>query len=86
MQVHEFCQENMFYAYKIASACIANRLSTMLPNLIYRDQKGFMKRRCTGETIRLLVDVLMFAEAEKYQAFCLWWMFRKRWIVFYGQL
>ena len=38
-------------AYKIASACIANRLSTMLSNLIYRDQKGFMKGRCTGETI-----------------------------------
>ena len=36
-------------AYKIASACIANRIKLILPKLIHSDQKGFMKHRYIGE-------------------------------------
>ena len=53
-------------AYKIASACIANRLKVMLPN-IHNDQNGFMKGRYIGEIIRLLYDVLVQTEIEQNQ-------------------
>ena len=52
-------------AYKIASACLANRLKTMLPNIINEDKKGFTKGRYIGENIRLLYDVLLYTEKEK---------------------
>ena len=40
--------------YKMASACIANRLKTVLPDIISEEQKGFMKGRFIGESTRLL--------------------------------
>ena len=50
--------------YKIASACIAGRLRTVLPIIIDEDQKGFMKGRFIGENIRMF-DVLVYAEKEQ---------------------
>ena len=47
--------------YKIASSCIAGRLKTVLPQLIHVDQKGFLKGRYIGESIRLLYDTLLYA-------------------------
>ena len=47
--------------YKIASSCIAGRLKTGLPQLIDVDQKGFLKGRYIGESIRLLYDTLLCA-------------------------
>ena len=44
--------------YKIASSVIANRLKTVLLNLINEDQKGFISGRFIGENIRLIYDVL----------------------------
>ena len=41
-------------AYKIAWACIANRLKTVLPKIIHEHQKSFMKGRHVGENIWLL--------------------------------
>ena len=50
---------------KIASLCIANRLKVMLPKIIHEDQEGFMKGRYIGKNIRLLYDVLQYAETNK---------------------
>ena len=47
--------------YKIASSRIAGRLMTVLPQLINVDQKGFLKGRYIGESIRLLYDTLLYA-------------------------
>ena len=52
-------------AYKIASACIANRLKIVLPKIIYKDQTGFLKGRYIGENIRLLYDSLVYTEKEE---------------------
>ena len=51
-------------AYKIASACIANRLKHVLPNVINECQRGFMKGRYIGENIRLIYDTIVYTENE----------------------
>ncbi len=48
--------------YKILSACIANRLKTVLDKLIHENQKGFLKGRYIGENTRLLYDVIQSAK------------------------
>jgi hypothetical protein len=50
--------------YKIASACIAERIKSVLPRIIHTDQKGFMAGRYIGENVRLLYDVLFYTEKE----------------------
>ena len=52
-------------AYKIASACIANRIKTVLPDLINEDQTGFIQGRFIGENIRKLYDLLQHTEEKK---------------------
>ena len=42
----------------MASACIANRLKTVLPDIISEEQKDFMKGRFIGESTRLLYDII----------------------------
>ena len=49
-------------SYKIASACIANRLKTVLPNVINNDQTGFLSGRYIGENIRTLYDLMAHTE------------------------
>ena len=51
-------------AYKIASACIANRLKTVLPKIIHDCQTGFLKGRYIGENIRMIYDTIQYAEKE----------------------
>ena len=46
-------------SYKITSSRIAARIKTVLPKIIHKDQKGFMKGRYIGENLRLLYDVLV---------------------------
>ena len=54
----------------------------MLPKIIHEDQKGFMKGRYIGENIRLLYDVMQYAETNKQTkkcpVYCLWLILRKR--------
>ena len=49
-------------SYKLASACIAERLKRILPYIINEDQTGFISGRFIGENIRLLYDVIDYAE------------------------
>ena len=51
-------------SYKIASACIAARLKTVLPKIIHGDQTGFLSGRYIGENIRLIYDVLFHTETQ----------------------
>ena len=44
--------------YKMASACIANRIKSVLDNIIHENQKGFIGGRFIGENIRLIYDIL----------------------------
>lgn len=49
-------------SYKIASACIANRIKTVLDYLIHGNQKGFLKNRFISENTRIIYDVLHEAQ------------------------
>ena len=49
-------------SYKIASACIAERIKSILPKIIGEEQKGFLTGRYIGENIRMLYDVLSYTE------------------------
>ena len=44
--------------YKLASSVIANRLKTILDQVVHEDQKGFISGRFIGENIRLIHDIL----------------------------
>jgi len=44
--------------YKMASACIANRVKSVLSELIGEKQRGFIPNRYIGENIRLIYDIL----------------------------
>ena len=48
--------------YKLASACIANRIKNVLSNLISKDQTGFVKNRYIGENTRLVYDIINYCE------------------------
>jgi len=45
--------------YKIGSAAVANRMKTMLPELINEDQTGFIPGRYTAGNLRLIYYVLI---------------------------
>ena len=51
-------------AYKIASACIAQRIKSVLPSIIHESQTGFLPGRYIGENIRLIYDVLVHTECH----------------------
>ena len=46
--------------YKIGSACIANRIKSVLEELINEDQTGFVKNRFIGDNLRLIYDIINF--------------------------
>ena len=46
----------------MASACIANRIKTVLPLLIHNDQTGFISGRYIGENIRNLYNLLQYTD------------------------
>ena len=50
--------------YKIASACIAERIKTTLTELISDDQTGFISGRYIGENTRLTYDILHITDEQ----------------------
>ena len=50
--------------YKIMTKCIASRLKKVLPRIIHQNQTGFMKDRYIGFNIRLILDLIEYAERE----------------------
>ena len=50
--------------YKIITKCIAIRLKRVLPSIIHVNQSGFMKDRYIGFNIRLLLDLIEYAENQ----------------------
>ena len=50
--------------YKLASTVIANRLKTVLDNVISEEQKGFISGRFIGENIRLIYDILYETKSQ----------------------
>ena len=50
--------------YKIMTKCIALRLKKVLPTIIHPSQTGFMKDRYIGFNIRLILDLIDYAEQE----------------------
>lgn len=55
--------------YKIATKSIANRIKKVLPNVISSEQTGFMKGRYIGENVRLIFEIIEYA--EEYNQPCL---------------
>lgn len=53
-------------SYKLASSCIAERLKTVLPDIINEDQTGFISGRYIGENLRILYDVIDYTEKNEY--------------------
>ena len=51
-------------SYKIASACITNRLKTILHNLIHSNQSGFLSNRFIGLNLKLMYDILSYTDTE----------------------
>jgi hypothetical protein len=51
-------------SYKLMSSCIADRLKSVLDNIIHDDQKGFMSGRFIGENIRLLNDIIFESQKQ----------------------
>ena len=63
--------------YKILAKAMANRLRTVLPDIIHLDQTGFMKNRYIGENILDLLSTMEFAENNDIQALIIGFDFEK---------
>jgi hypothetical protein len=51
--------------YKIIAKILANRLKSVLPNIINDDQTGYIKDRYIGQNIRILEDVTFFTNQNQ---------------------
>ena len=50
--------------YKILAKALASRLQEVLPNLINKDQVGYIKGRNIGENIRMIDDIMKYTELK----------------------
>ena len=53
--------------YKIAAKSIATRITKVLSKLIHHNQSEFIKGRYTGESIRLIEDVMEFTKRKNIE-------------------
>ena len=63
--------------YKILSCVLANRLKKIIPSIINTDQVGYIKGRYSGQNVRLIEDLIDFAEKTKKGGAILFWTFAK---------
>ena len=63
--------------YKRAAKAIANRIKTVLPKLINKDQTGFMKGRFMGKNIRLIDGIIQYATQHNVAGLLLFIDFEK---------
>ena len=66
--------------YKLASAAIGNRIKTVLPKLINKDQSRFLAGRFIGENTRAIYDVMQLAEERNIPELLLLIDFEKQWL------
>ena len=55
--------------YKILTKTLAKRLHTILPNIIHSDQVGYLKSRYIGENIRIISDLISYANLEHSESY-----------------
>ena len=55
--------------YKIITKALANRMKKVLVDIIHPDQTGFLKGRYIGENVRLLLDVMNYADNNNVPGF-----------------
>ena len=55
--------------YKILTKLLAIRLQKVIPSLINSYQVGYIKNRYIGENIRILYDILQYADIEQKEAY-----------------
>ena len=55
--------------YKILAKVIGQRIESTLSSLIHTDQTGFVKGRFIGQNVRLLNDIIEYADAKKLPSF-----------------
>ena len=55
--------------YKVLTKLLAIRLQKVIPSLVNPDQVGYIKNRYIGENIRILSDILQYAELENIEAY-----------------
>ena len=56
---------------------IGQRIESTLSSLIHTDQTGFVKGRFIGQNVRLLNDIIEYADAKKLPGILLFIDFRK---------
>ena len=63
--------------YKILAFILSNRVHKILDKIISTDQSGFMKKRFIGHNIRLIQDVIDYAQRHKTKGLLLFLDFEK---------
>ena len=69
---------------KIASKALAARMKKVIHSLISYDQTAYVKGRNIGESVRLIDDLLKYAENENIDGYCLQQILRRhliQWII-----
>ena len=62
---------------KIIAKILANRFHTVLPKLISQDQTAYIKGRTISQNIRLVQDIILYADKHKLNTILLFLDFEK---------